>query len=167
MQHQLPVEMVPGKSSSICWNCAKQHGKQLESSELVVSEKYVLNQTAQDERKKGNLHYWQNQKYLWRLSFPDMQILYHLGVLLMTFNLLTCVHSQGMFHHSSSLQYLWYNLVPWGLWGMKVILFIISSTNSPTEKVQVWIWTVGTCNIGIEKDGLVTYSGSKCWPPLP
>ena len=32
-----------------------------------------------------------------------MQILYLFGVLLMTFDLLTCVHSQGMFQHSSGL----------------------------------------------------------------
>ena len=29
-----------------------------------------------------------------------MQISYFVGLLLITFNLLTCIHSQGMFHHS-------------------------------------------------------------------
>ena len=46
---------------------------------------------------------WQNPLLIWKaliLCSSFFQLLYLVGVLLLTFDLLTCVHSQGMFHHS-------------------------------------------------------------------
>ena len=50
-----------------------------------------------------------------------MQIFYFLGLLLMTFNLFICVHSQGMFHHSDAygMEYgmkWWMYMVTANLW---------------------------------------------------